>query len=160
MYAQSVSTPAAFWAEHGKRIDWIKPFTKVKNTSFAPGKVSIKWFEDGTTNVAMNCIDRPLARRAGQVAIIWEGDDPAESRHITYAVARSSLPLRECPEKSRCEERRHSHDLPAHDSGSRLRHARLRADRVGPFHRVRRVLAGCPGRAYRRLSVQSRDHGR
>ena len=52
MYASSVSTPDAFWAEHGKRIDWIKPFTKVKNTSFEPGKVSIKWFEDGTTNVA------------------------------------------------------------------------------------------------------------
>lgn len=85
MYASSVSTPDAFWAEHGKRIDWIKPFTKVKNTSFVPGKVSIKWFEDGTTNVAMNCIDRHLARRADQVAIIWEGDDPAESIHITYA---------------------------------------------------------------------------
>ena len=85
MYASSVSTPDAFWAEHGKRIDWIKPFTKVKNTSFAPGEVSIKWFEDGTTNVAMNCIDRHLAGRADQVAIIWEGDDPGESRHITYA---------------------------------------------------------------------------
>src|SRR4051812_42649753 len=85
MYAQSISTPDAFWEEHGKRINWIKPFTKVKNTSFAPGNVSIKWFEDGTTNVAMNCIDRHLARRASQVAIIWEGDDPAESRHITYA---------------------------------------------------------------------------
>ena len=85
MYASSVSTPEAFWAEHGKRIDWIKPFTKVKNTSFEPGKVSIKWFEDGTTNVAMNCIDRHLAGRADQVAIIWEGDDPGESRHITYA---------------------------------------------------------------------------
>src|SRR4051794_39092254 len=85
MYAASASTPDAFWAEHGKRIDWIKPFTKVKNTSFAPGEVSIKWFEDGTTNVAMNCIDRHLARRANQVAIIWEGDDPGESRHITYA---------------------------------------------------------------------------
>ena len=85
MYASSVSTPDVFWAEHGKRIDWIKPFTKVKNTSFKPGKVSIKWFEDGTTNVAMNCIDRHLAGRASQVAIIWEGDDPAESGHITYA---------------------------------------------------------------------------
>ena len=85
MYASSASTPDAFWAEHGKRIDWIKPFTKVKNTSFEPGEVSIKWFEDGTTNVAMNCIDRHLARRADQVAIIWEGDDPGESRHITYA---------------------------------------------------------------------------
>jgi acetyl-CoA synthetase len=84
MYASSISTPETFWAEHGKRIDWIKPFTKVKNTSFEPGKVSIKWFEDGTTNVAMNCIDRHLARRANQVAIIWEGDDPSESKHITY----------------------------------------------------------------------------
>ena len=81
----SASTPDVFWAEHGKRIDWIKPFTKVKNTSFEPGKVSIKWFEDGTTNVAVNCIDRHLAGRADQVAIIWEGDDPGESRHITYA---------------------------------------------------------------------------
>jgi acetyl-CoA synthetase len=84
MYASSASTPDVFWAEHGKRIDWIKPFTKVKNTSFEPGEVSIKWFEDGTTNVAMNCIDRHLARRASQVAIIWEGDDPDESKHITY----------------------------------------------------------------------------
>src|SRR3954464_3509984 len=84
MYAQSVSTPAAFWAERGKRIDWIKPFTKVKNTSFEPGRVSIRWFEDGTTNVSMNCIDRHLAKRANQVAIIWEGDDPGESRDITY----------------------------------------------------------------------------
>ena len=85
MYAASASTPDVFWAEHGKRIDWIKPFTKVKNTSFAPGEVSIKWFEDGTTNVAVNCIDRHLAGRANQVAIIWEGDDPSEARHITYA---------------------------------------------------------------------------
>jgi acetyl-CoA synthetase len=84
MYASSVSTPETFWAEHGKRIDWTKPFTKVKNTCFDPGKVSIKWFEDGTTNVSANCIDRHLARRANQVAIIWEGDDPGESRHITY----------------------------------------------------------------------------
>jgi acetyl-CoA synthetase len=84
MYASSVSAPETFWAEHGTRIDWIKPFTKVKNTSFLPGKVSIKWFEDGTTNVSMNCIDRHLADRADQVAIIWEGDDPGESRHITY----------------------------------------------------------------------------
>ena len=84
MYVSSVSTPEAFWAEHGRRIDWIKPFTKVKNTCFDPGRVSIKWFEDGTTNVSANCIDRHLATRANQVAIIWEGDDPGESKHITY----------------------------------------------------------------------------
>ncbi len=68
MYAQSIEDPDGFWAEEGKRIDWIKPYTKIKNTSFGPGTVSIKWFEDGTTNVAMNCIDRHLATRGDQVA--------------------------------------------------------------------------------------------
>ncbi|MGB3176939.1 MAG: acetate--CoA ligase [Albidovulum sp.] len=86
MYAASVSNPEAFWAEEGKRIDWIKPYTKVKNTSFKPGEVSIKWFEDGTLNVSANCIDRHLATRADQTAIIWEADDPATpARHISYA---------------------------------------------------------------------------
>ncbi|MCC0004564.1 MAG: acetate--CoA ligase [Methylobacteriaceae bacterium] len=84
MYKQSVEDPAGFWGEQGKRIDWIKPFTKVKNTSYDPHNVSIKWFEDGTTNVSMNCIDRHLAKRGDQVAIIWEGDNPDESEHITY----------------------------------------------------------------------------
>jgi acetyl-CoA synthetase len=83
-YARSVADPEGFWAEHGKRIDWIKPFTKVKNTSFDPHNVSIKWFEDGTTNVSLNCIDRHLATRGDQVAIIWEGDNPEESKKITY----------------------------------------------------------------------------
>ena len=84
MYDASIKDPEAFWGEHGKRIDWIKPFTKVKNTSYAPGAVSINWFEDGITNVSMNCIDRHLPKRANQTAIIWEGDDPSESKHITY----------------------------------------------------------------------------
>jgi acetyl-CoA synthetase len=84
MYAASVNDPEAFWREHGKRIDWFKPYTKVKNTSYKPGKVKIAWFEDGITNVAYNCIDRHLAKRADQVAIIWEGDDPGVSRKITY----------------------------------------------------------------------------
>ncbi|WP_445376548.1 acetate--CoA ligase [Niveispirillum fermenti] len=83
MYAQSLADPEAFWAEHGKRIDWFTPFTKVKNTSFE-GDVSIRWFEDGVTNVAYNCIDRHLATRGDQTAIIWEGDNPSESAHITY----------------------------------------------------------------------------
>ncbi|MDC7788631.1 acetate--CoA ligase [Rhodoplanes sp. TEM] len=84
MYQRSISDPNGFWAEHGKRIDWFKPFTKVKNTSYDPHNVSIKWFEDGTTNVAHNCIDRHLATRGDQVAIIWEGDDPKDDRKITY----------------------------------------------------------------------------
>src|SRR5213079_819909 len=84
MYARSVSDPNGFWADQGKRIDWIRPFHKVENVSFAPGNLSIKWFEDGVLNVAWNCIDRHLAKRGDQVAIIWEGDDPAQSKHITY----------------------------------------------------------------------------
>ncbi len=82
-YARSVADPAAFWAEHGERLDWIKPFTKVKDTSFT-GDVHIKWFHDGTLNVAANCLDRHLAKRGNQTAIIWEGDSPNDSDHITY----------------------------------------------------------------------------
>ena len=85
MYAQSVDNPESFWGEHGKRIDWFKPYTKVKNTSYDPHNVSIKWFEDGVTNVAYNCVDRHLEKRGNQTAIIWEGDDPNESKHITYS---------------------------------------------------------------------------
>ena len=84
MYGRSIKDPNAFWGEAGKRIHWYRPFTKVKDTSFDPHNVSIKWFEDGTTNAAYNCIDRHLAHRGDQVAIIWEGDDPKDSKHITY----------------------------------------------------------------------------
>ncbi|RZM98583.1 acetate--CoA ligase [Bradyrhizobium genosp. SA-3] len=84
MYARSISDPNGFWAEQAKRIDWMKAPTKIENASFAPGNISIKWFEDGVLNVAHNCIDRHLAKRANQTAIIWEGDDPSQSKHITY----------------------------------------------------------------------------
>ena len=84
LYQRSIRDPDGFWAEQAQRIEWIKPFTRVKNTSFDPHTVSIKWFEDGTTNVSMNCVDRHLAARGDQTAIIWEGDDPTVSRHVTY----------------------------------------------------------------------------
>jgi acetyl-CoA synthetase len=84
LYEESVADPAKFWGEQGKRLDWIKPYTKVKNTRYE-GDVSIKWYEDGTLNASYNCIDRHLKDRADQTAIIWEGDDPNESKHITYA---------------------------------------------------------------------------
>ena len=77
-YAESVKDPDGFWAHEAKQIQWLKPFTKVKNTSFGPGKVFIKWFEDGTLNVSANCTDRHLEKRAKQTAIIWEGDDPTQ----------------------------------------------------------------------------------
>src|SRR6187431_2391416 len=84
MYARSVADPNGFWAEQARRIDWIKPFHKVEDVSFAPGNISIKWFEDGVLNAAWNCIDRHLDKRGDQTAIIWEGDDPSQSKHITY----------------------------------------------------------------------------
>jgi acetyl-CoA synthetase len=84
MYEASVANPDAFWGEHGKRIDWIKPYTKVKNTSFAPDHVSIKWFEDGTLNVCANCVDRHVEKRGDAVALIWEGDEPDMDLKVTY----------------------------------------------------------------------------
>src|SRR5215831_16693781 len=84
MYARSVKDPNGFWGEQAKRIDWIKPFSKVKNTSYDPGNVSIKWFEDGTLNVCHNCVDRHLAKRRDQTAILWEGDDPKDDKKLTY----------------------------------------------------------------------------
>jgi acetyl-CoA synthetase len=84
MYQQSLTEPNKFWGEQGKRIHWIKPYTKVKNTRFE-GEVSIKWFEDGTLNAAYNCVDRHLPLRADQTAILWEGDDPKDSKHVSYA---------------------------------------------------------------------------
>ena len=83
-YQASVTDPEAFWRDEGKRIDWIKPYSKVKNTTYEYPDVSIKWFEDGTLNVSANCIDRHLEKRGDQVAIIWEGDDPADDAKVTY----------------------------------------------------------------------------
>jgi acetyl-CoA synthetase len=84
LYARSVNDPDGFWGEMGRRIEWFTPYTKVKNTSFDPHRLMIRWFEDGVTNVAHNCVDRHLAGRGEDTAIIWEGDDPADHKHITY----------------------------------------------------------------------------
>ena len=94
MYAASINDPEAFWGEHGKRLDWIKPYTKVKNTSYAPGNIDIKWYEDGTLNVSANCIDRHLATRGDQTAIIWEPDSPDDDAlHITYNMLHEKTSL-------------------------------------------------------------------
>lgn len=84
MYQQSVINPEGFWREQAARLDWIRPFSEVKRTSFDDHHVDIKWFADGTLNVSADCLDRHLAERGDQVAIIWEGDDPSEHREITY----------------------------------------------------------------------------
>ena len=83
LYQHSLDDPDGFWGGHGGRLDWIKPYSKVRNASF-DGDVGIAWYEDGTLNACWNCVDRHLARRGDQTAIIWEGDDPGEDRHITY----------------------------------------------------------------------------
>ena len=84
MYQRSITDNEGFWAEHGKRIDWIKPYSRIENVSYDASNLSIKWFEDGTLNAAANCLDRHLAERGDQTAIIFEGDEPTDSRHITY----------------------------------------------------------------------------
>ena len=84
MYERSIADPEGFWGEHGRRLDWMRPYTKVKDVDFT-GEVRIRWYEDGTLNAAANCIDRHLAPRADQTAILWEGDSPGEHRHVSYA---------------------------------------------------------------------------
>jgi len=84
LYRQSIDEPEAFWAEQAKRIDWIKTPTKIKNTKFSASDVDIRWFEDGTLNACYNCLDRHLEKRGDQPAIIWEGDDPDQSKTLTY----------------------------------------------------------------------------
>ena len=83
-YAESLSDPDAFWAKHGKRIDWIQPYTKISDVSYDKPDVHIKWYEDGTLNASANCLDRHLETRGNKTAILWEGDDPADAKHITF----------------------------------------------------------------------------
>ncbi|NNG02805.1 MAG: acetate--CoA ligase [Inquilinus sp.] len=90
MYDQSVADPERFWGEHGKRLDWIKPYSKVKDVSFT-GNVHIRWFHDGTLNACYNCVDRHLRDRADQTAIVWEGDSPEEQKHISYAEVHQNV---------------------------------------------------------------------
>jgi len=85
MYAASIADPDAFWAEHGKRIDWMTPYSQISDVSYDAKDLHIRWYADGTLNAAANCLDRHLPTRGDQTAIIWEGDDPSDSRHITYA---------------------------------------------------------------------------
>ena len=84
MYSESITNPDMFWNTHGKRIDWIKPYTKISNVSYKKENLHIKWYEDGTLNASSNCLDRHLKTKGNQTAIIWEGDDPKDSKHITY----------------------------------------------------------------------------
>src|ERR1044072_4505878 len=173
MYERSLKDPNGFWAEEAKRLHWYKAPTRIKNTSFAPDNVSIKWFEDGVTNVAYNCIDRHLAKRASQTAIIWEGDDPNDDKKITYQelhdetcrmanilrnrnVAKGDRVTIYMPTVAEAayamlgRARPHPH---AGGPGGRVRDARLRSHRRDPLGRVRRLLARLARRPHRGLQV-------
>ena len=154
MYARSVKDPNGFWAEQAKRIDWIKPFTKVKNTSFDPHNVSIKWFEDGTLNARLQ-LRRPASRQARRPDRHPLGRRRSEGRQEDHlqGAARRGLPLRQRAEGARRQEGRPRHHLHADDPGSGDLHARLRAHRRDPFGGVRRLLAGLARRPHRGLQV-------
>ena len=142
MYERSLKDPNGFWAEEAKRLYWYKAPTKIKNTSYAPDNVSIKWFEDGVTNVSYNCIDRHLGKRANQTAIIWEGDDPKDDKKITYQELHDeTCRMANILRNRNVSEGRPRHHLHADDPRGRLRDARLRAYRRDPFGGVRRLLA-------------------
>ena len=91
MYSRSIENPQEFWAEHGKRIDWIKPYSQIKDVSYSENDLHIKWFYDGTLNVSSNCLDRHLEKRGDQTAIIWEGDDPKEDKRISFKELHSEV---------------------------------------------------------------------
>ena len=84
MYRRSIEDPEGFWAEHGRCVDWIRPYSRIRDVSYAPDDVHVRWFEDGTLNASANCLDRHLETRGDKTAVIWEGDDPADSRKLTY----------------------------------------------------------------------------
>ena len=90
-YERSINDPENFWAEHGRRIDWIKPYTHIKDVSYSEKDLHIKWFYDGTLNVSSNCLDRHLEKRGDQTAIIWEGDDPNEDKRISFKELHSEV---------------------------------------------------------------------
>ena len=159
-YADSIKNPDKFWGKHGKRIDWFKPFTKVKNTSF-DGKVSIKWFEDGAHQCFLQ-LHRPAseeARRPDRHHLGRRQSLRRQEDHLQRAL-RACLPARQCDEEARRQEGRPRHHLHADDPGSGLCDAGLHAHRRHPFDRLRRLLAGCAGRPHRRLRIDLRHHRR
>ena len=142
MYAKSVNNPEDFWSEHGKRIDWIKPFSKVKNVDFSHPNVSIKWFEDGQLNVSANCIDRHLDKRSEQTAIIWEGDNPDESKHISYAeLHRQVCKLSNVYKKLGVKKRRQSCPLFTHGTRGSLCNAGMCKNWSSSLHCICRIFS-------------------
>ena len=160
MYERAARDPDGFWAEEAKRIAWIKPPTKIKNTSFT-GDVSIKWFEDGMLNASASCLDRHLATRGDQTAIIWEGDDPdGQQAHHLSRTARAGLPAGQCDEDPRRQQgRRVTIYLPMVPEAAV---AMLACARIGAIHSV--VFGGFSpdslAEPHPGLRLDAADHGR
>ena len=158
MYAAFVADPDAFWGEHGKRLDWIKPFTRVKNTSLRLPR-RLDQLVRGRHAQRLGQLHRPppRRRRGDQTAIIWESDDPSVSRHITYRELHEEVSkFANVLHGARREEGRPGRPLPADDPGGRLRHARLRPHRRGPLGRLRRLLRRGAALAHRGFRRQAR----
>ena len=154
LYEQSIADPEGFWREQGKRIDWIKPYTKVKDVDYT-GDVSIRWFEDGTLNVSRQLHRPASARRAAtRPRSSGKATTRPSRKHITYRELHEQVcRLANVLKAHGRQEGRPRHHLPADDPRGRLRHAGLRAHRRGPFGRVRRLLAGQPGRPHPGLRI-------
>ena len=162
MYAASVADPEAFWAEQGKRLDWMTPYSRAKNTSFAWPDVSIRWFEDGTSTRRPTASTATSPSGATQTAILWEPDDPAEAgpAHQLPRASRRGRPHGQRAQGPRRRQGRPGGHLPADDPRGGLRHAGLRPHRRDPFDRLRRLLAGCAGQPNQRLRRAGGDHRR
>ena len=160
MYARSIKDPNGFWAEEAKRIHWYRTPSKIKNVSFGPDNVSIKWFEDGVTNVVLQ-LRRPPSAQAREADRDHLGRRRPEGRQEDHlpGAARRGVPDGQHPAQPQRREGRSRHHLHADDPRGRLRDARLRAHRRDPFGGVRRLLAGFARRPHRGLQVERRDHG-
>jgi acetyl-CoA synthetase len=126
LYQESIANPDQFWAEHGKRIDWIKPYSQISDVSYDAKDLHIKWYADGTLNAAANCLDRHLTTRGDQTAIIWEGDEPDQHRQITYRELHEDVcKFANVLKANGAKKRRPDHYLYANDPRSRRGHACL-----------------------------------
>ena len=153
-YQTSIDSNDAFWAEHGKRIDWIKPYSIISNNRFDKPNVQIKWYEDGTLNAAANCLDRHLKTKATQTAIIWEGDEPGTHAHISYQeLYEKTCRFANALKTHGVKKGDRGDYIYAYDTRSGDRYAGLRAYWGGTFRRVWRILTRRAGRAYPRLCI-------
>ena len=144
MYEHSIQDPDGFWGEHGKRLDWMKPYTKVKNVSYDAADLHVKWYEDGVLNASANCLDRHLSKRgrSGRDHLGRRRPPGRRQDHLSSDLYTARLQTRQWAEGTRRARKATVSRSTADDSRDRRCDARLRPDRCGPFRRVRRLLSG------------------